>query len=112
MASKLDIAAKEFIDTVIASGWQVTRASGSIISICKDIDPDDIDDFTKSVAEYRTLFDIIPTTGEGVEYGSAWAKCLGAESTTHSNKFAMSKSGCDRKFVKAVHNQIPKFSII
>lgn len=101
MASKNQEIAKNIIETCKSLGWEITRCSGSILTIKKRIKANSNESFSEADSEYFSIFGLMPTTSPGSIWGTDGGG-IGALSAMSSGVFTMNKSGCSIRVLNAI----------
>jgi hypothetical protein len=96
--------ASQILTTANALGWTV-RVSGSILTITKQINRNDNDDFCKADSEYYGILSLLPSTSAGSIWGTDGGG-IGAISAIGNGVFKMNKSGGSKRVLSALAKMI------
>ena len=100
--------AKETAAEIVAKsaelGWEV-RVRGSVMTISKQIRPNDKDSFVTADMEYYSILSLLPSTSAGSIWGTDGGG-VGAISAMKSGVFVMNKSGGSARVLNALSKLI------
>ena len=100
--SKNQQIAKEFVSLCEKYGWDFEVNNGGIVTIYKDIIPNDKDAFAKADMEYGMILSAVPASSPGSMWGTGAGAGVGALSAMKSGLFKMKKSGCNKMVCKQI----------
>ncbi len=92
--------AKQIFETCERLGWNF-QVRGQILTITKEIQPNNNSDFCKADSEYYFILSLLPRTSPGSDWGTDGGG-IGALSAMKNGLFVMNRSGGSLRVLKAL----------
>ena len=93
--------ASQIVSTANELGWSVCVSGNDILSIYKDIEPNDRRSFAVADSEYYSILSLLPTSRPGSVWGTDGGG-VGALEAMKTGRFIMKKSGGNKNVIRAL----------